>query len=465
MINYGESRDYIKKVRTKSGIIEEKSNETEDAEVIKLKEIIERLDKEVKNKSTKVNSKAVSRFEILGKNVDNNANRSSFLRRATSRGKEEKYDREFLLNIMKDEHIPANNLHLLTDNDSNLLSEEKDKYKKLANLMIEDPDIIVEKCFIREKKDKKEKKEKRDKKEEIGIYLFNCFSSRSKDVFLDENHFEQEKNRLLLNKLNDINFPKLEIRDSDNSNNNEAKNNNTQNTSQNSKNKYFRKKNEKIFYIPALIKIETAKDNIPSEIRRKKPTIKERSASVRMIKGKNRRRIEETKNKENNKENNKEKKKENTDEEEKKTQQFVPRRSAINSFALNEKNNNRNFWDPEIDGDILCFINHNIISIEDIYHKNINNENFEEKEIKPIDAKEIFTDENSDELFQLINTCRSKNSEENESSTEKSKHNHIHNKFSEFNDYCPKNANIIYRKDKATNEKLQFNDEIGRAHV
>ena len=449
MLNHGRSRDYVKKVRTKSGIIEQKSNDSEDEEVIKLKDIMEKLDKEVKNQTIKVNAKAVSKFTILGNNIDNNVNKSSFLRRTTSRGREEKYDREFLLNVMKDDHIPIlpRYLHLLTDNDSNLPLEEKNKYKKLANLMIEDSESVVEKCF------------KRDIKEKIELFLFDCFSRKSKDVFLDENHFEQAKNRLLLRKLNDINFPKLEITDSI-ENNNDLKNNILQNTTQNMnnhKNKYFRKKTKKIFNLPALIKIENINENIPIEIMKKKPLLKERSASVRMIKGKNKNKINQAKKNENSKE------KENSDKKERHTEHLTPRLSAINSFVINDKNNNKNFWDPEIDADILCFINHNIISIEDIYNNNIKNENLEEKDIKPIMAKEIFNEEDSDDIIQLRHTYRSKHSDENEdSSDEKSKHNHNHNhnKFSDFYDYCPKNAYVFYKKDKVKNESLQFNDDL-----
>lgn len=176
-----------------------------------------------------------------------------------------------------------------------------------------------------------------------------------------------------------------------------------------------------------------------------------------MIKGKNKNKINQAKKNENSKE------KENSDKKERHTEHLTPRLSAINSFVINDKNNNKNFWDPEIDADILCFINHNIISIEDIYNNNIKNENLEEKDIKPIMAKEIFNEEDSDDIIQLRHTYRSKHSDENEdSSDEKSKHNHNHNhnKFSDFYDYCPKNAYVFYKKDKVKNESLQFNDDL-----
>jgi hypothetical protein len=51
-------------------------------------------------------------------------------------------------------------------------------------------------------------------------------------------------------------------------------------------------------------------------------------------------------------------------------------------------------WEPDIDGDLLAYINHNIVKIEDIYNKGKENvfelkENLEE-EVKPIEAKEVF---------------------------------------------------------------------------
>ena len=55
-------------------------------------------------------------------------------------------------------------------------------------------------------------------------------------------------------------------------------------------------------------------------------------------------------------------------------------------------------WEPDIDGDLLAYINHNIVKIEDIYNKGKENvfelkENLEE-EVKPIEAKDVFFDIN-----------------------------------------------------------------------
>ena len=58
-------------------------------------------------------------------------------------------------------------------------------------------------------------------------------------------------------------------------------------------------------------------------------------------------------------------------------------------------------WEPDIDGDLLAYINHNIVKIEDIYNKGKENifelkEN-QDEEVKQIEAKEITYDANQSE--------------------------------------------------------------------
>ena len=69
----------------------------------------------------------------------------------------------------------------------------------------------------------------------------------------------------------------------------------------------------------------------------------------------------------------------------------------FNPFKKETKKTDDNFWDPEIDADTLSYINHNFISIEDIYNskgdeekkgKNNNLHNEEnEPNLIPIQAK------------------------------------------------------------------------------
>ena len=457
MKDYAKSRDYRQRA-SKSGIIEERS---EDDEIKKIKELLDKLDKEVKSHPIKINSKATSKFTILG---ENNVDRQnlSFMGRAGKGVNEDKNNREFILNFLNHDSLPIlpKDLHLLTDNDANQNISDDEKFKNLANLLIDNSDSVVERYFVR------------DSKEEVNLHLFTAFSRKSKDVFLDENQIEQEKNRLLLLKLNGVDIPTLNIIDKTeyeqkykikaaqyrenllknilkplNSNTSQANSNNAKNNKKENKEKlenkncvYFRQKDEKYFVMPTLIQY------IPPSNNNLRRTFKGRSSSMRKIKSKTKNEVFEQK------------------EKSGYSSPRTSRAAAINTLKKLEKEKNPNFWDPEIDGDTLSYINHNIICIEDIYNKNQKDyycENKKEKEIIPIETKEILSDyDGSSEEGKNLSKSLQKDlmdDDNNDTYGEKKK---IKNKFTEFNDYCPKLAKIKIKKDKKILQERAFNNDL-----
>ena len=452
MKDYGKSRDYRQRA-SKSGI-EERS---EDDEIKKIKEILDKLDKEVKSNPMKISSKATSKFTILGENNNILGQNVSFMGRTGKGINEDKNNREFLLNFLSHDNMPIlpKNLHLLTDNDANQNISESTKFKNLADLLIDNTDSVVESHFVR------------DCKERVNLSLFTAFSRKSKDVLLDENPIEQDKNRLLLLKLNNVNIPTLNIIDK---NEYEQKykikdmqyrenllknilkplnpineNNNKKENKENFENKnciYFRQKEEKYFVMPTLINyIPPSKENL------RKTFSKGRSVSMRKVK--------EKKNKDENSEQNE------------KVGYSSPRTSratSLNTLKKLEKEKNPNFWDPEIDGDILSYINHNIICIEDIYNQNKKDYNYnkKEKDIIPIETKEILNDNDNNDDDEIKNFRKSlkkdlMEDDDNDTGGEKKK---IKNKFTEFNDYCPKIAHFNIKKDKLKLQEKAFNNDL-----
>ena len=199
--HYGKSRFVRQKQSTKSSI---EDNTPEEEQLKKYREIIERLEGEFKNKSGKVKISSLyssSMMNTAGASKGNN--KSSYMRRTTSRTKEVLNDRDFLINFMNNDSMPIlpKNMHLLSDNDTNQSISDETKYKNLADLMIDDRETVVESHFTKNVDDK------------MILKLYTALSRKSKDVFMDEDHEEQSKNRIFLQKLNDINIPEHEIYD------------------------------------------------------------------------------------------------------------------------------------------------------------------------------------------------------------------------------------------------------------
>jgi hypothetical protein len=316
------------------------------------------------------------------------SNKSNFSSPTTSRIKEDMGDKDFLSNFMYiDDHsnILPKDMHLLTDNDTNQSISSQEKYKNLSNLMLDDKNITGLN-FIR------------SSEERIKLNLYVAFSKKSRDLFMNDNHPNRTKNQVLFHKINDMHIPKFEFKPSNAHNdaldknaldksigiesnnnlnsiserNNNEKNNNISNNNDKSKKEnkgeeennekeekkftecYFRQEKKGYFHIPSLAKIEA------------KPPPKKESKKQRIFLG-------------------------------------IKKLDNIFKKDNNNKRHDDIFWDPEIDADTLSYINHNFISIEDIYNKkNIdlkdkNNNPIipndeDEPNLTPIKAKEIFID-------------------------------------------------------------------------
>ena len=83
-------------------------------------------------------------------------NLSSNIRRTTSRTKETFKDRDFFINFMNEDSMPIlpKNMHLLTDDDTNQNIDNKTKFQKLADLLLEDKETVIENFFLKKVEDK-----------------------------------------------------------------------------------------------------------------------------------------------------------------------------------------------------------------------------------------------------------------------------------------------------------------------
>jgi hypothetical protein len=323
---HGKSNYSKQKENTKSVV---EKNE-QDEELKKYDGIINKLPLIVSNKDKSLsqmeNDYSTKRTPSLGKN------KSTLLRLTVSRTKDDRNDKDFLNTLMNNDRQPIlpKNLHLLSDNDTNQNISNTEKFKNLSNLMINDKESYIEKCFSRNTEDR------------LILELYTTLSREAKEIFLEEENMEKlAKKRLLLHKLNDIKMPKIAFNKNENNKEiekNIKKGNNNDNKEEEEEEDedecYYKQKEKGYFHIPNLVNLQ------------------------------------EYKMKEKNEE--------------------------------NIRFNNDIFWDPEIDGDTLSYINHNIIRIEDIYNseeksKNKNEgqkkeeilDNYDEDNICPIDLQEI----------------------------------------------------------------------------
>ena len=388
-------------------------------------------------------------------------NKSSYMRRTTSRTKEVLNDRDFLINFMNNDSKPfiPKNMHLLSDNDTNQSISDETKFQNLADLMIDDRETVVETHFMKNVDDK------------MIMKLYTALSRKSKDVFMDENHEEQSKNRVLLHKLNNIKIPIHEIHDpslKDDNENSEDNLSESEDSYKESENMSFNRNNN-------AIKRKTTKNN---------SNIKNNINSV-------------DNNNEINNKNDEEKEVDNCKLEFNKDCKYnkkgkknvikIPKLEPYNPYLEKyhssrfHKYRPKNEWDSEIDGDFLAYINHNIICIEDIYNKekvkDLNINNSREDEIKPVEAKEIFYDNNSVNQnksdYNTHNTYDNDNKDKKNKTLDNSQKKElsnideeednevkIKNKFCEFKDRHPNLIEISLTVDPTKQKQNIFHNEL-----
>ena len=144
------------------------------------------------------------------------------------------------------------------------------------------------------------------------------------------------------------------------------------------------------------------------------------------------------------------------------------------------KENNETFWDPEMDSDILSYINHNIIRIEDIYNSkenykndneqqknNINNEDLDEDKITAVNAQEIISSDSENEedednyiKDQLRINNKYSNTNEEEEIPKKSKI-----KFREFCGISPFQIEVSCQVDNEIVKEAQTNVDLREKHT
>ena len=451
--NFKKSRYFHKS--SKSG---KDDNNPEDQELKKYVDVIEKLNQLFPSHPRKDISGSLNPEAA----VESSNNFSSNIRRTASRTKEILNDRDFLINFMNDDTMPIlpKNMHLLTDDDTNLNIDDKTKFKKLADLLLDDKETVKESFFINTVEEK------------MILKLYTALSRKSKDIFMEENSDNKDnKKRILLHKLNKIEIPhfNIEDKDKDKDNINLPENpslnlninlelNDEQDDNDNSiLNKLKKKqKNESIQKISLSNSINIL-SGINSLGRKSKFLIKEKpqfssdckynkkNKSIKVIKIPS---LEYKPIKFHNK----------------KTKRFI---------TQPEKNEQ---WEPDIDGDLLAYINHNIVKIEDIYNKGKENifelkEN-QDEEVKQIEAKEITFDlsqsQNEDESdinatknksIDYANNAQTKRTLTNISDEEDTEIKNK-NKFCEYKDRLPKIIEISLSVEPEQKKMSDFNKEL-----
>ena len=323
----------------------------------------------------------------------------SNLKFTVSRTRDERNDKDFLINFMNKDStfslVSPNNLHLLSDDDRNKSITPTEKFKNLSDLMIDDRNSYSECYFIQNTEDR------------MILNLYSILGRKSKELFLEEGKKEKiEKTRMLLNQINNIKIPKFDFKQNDKSikgfNINdlgqsmkwqeEESNSNKSEEKKEFSNKeedecYFKQKEKASFLIPNLINIENYE---------KKKTF----------------------------------------------------------LRQNNKENYENYWDPEIDADTLSNINHNMIRIEDIYNKDEENKKEEEEDENDekkleISAEEILTSESESE---------EQNIREGKDGDEIPKKGKI--RFIEFYDVSPVQMGLSYIVDNKKVKEKNYNAEL-----
>ena len=256
-----KSKFSLPKENTKS-LLEKNYEEEEfkkyDAIITKFSQVVTNKNKSLSQAESEYSNK---RSPSLGKN-------KSLIKMTVSRTKDDRNDKDFLSTFMNNDALPIlpKNLHLLSDNDTNLSISNTEKFKNLSNLMIDDKETYSENCFIRNAEDR------------LILQLYTTLGREAKEIFLEEENSEKlAKKRLLFHKLNDIKIPKFEFnKPIDNISNTNIQNNEIEFDSENNQIKeeeknedekenenecYFKQKEKGYFHIPELINIKQYKKN------------------------------------------------------------------------------------------------------------------------------------------------------------------------------------------------------------
>lgn len=406
----------------------------DDEEFKKYDGYVSRLYQAVNNREKALshveNDFSANRSPSIGKN------KSNLIRLTISRTKDERNDKDFLSTLMNNDSLPIfpKNLHLLSDDDTNQSISNTEKFKNLANLMIDDKESYTDNYFVRNAEDR------------LILKLYTTLGRQAKKIFLEEGNSEKlERKRLLFHKLNDIKVPKFEfnkpLQENKTENNSTDRNNHKDNSElsiseeeenekdneENEENEekeeekeecYFRSEEKGYFHIPELIDVK--------EYQKKHENLKKKS-SLKLDNEINEKRLED----------------------------------------------NENYWDPKIDADILSYINHNIIRIEDIYNKeektknkneekNENNDymkDIDEDSVVPVNAQEVVSsdseEEDEDKIYikeQLKMNNKSAGLSDDDDETPKK--NRI--KFSEFCGISPIEVEVSYQVDQ---QKIRDEEE------
>ena len=174
-----------------------------EEELQKLQSVINQLKNTLNVKKDSFSINNISQYSIRSKSQG-----KSFNRRSISQTKDDKNDKDFFCDLLYNDDnqiLDYKKIRLLSEEEINENISKKEKYKKLAELMlmIEDDDNITEKKFIRNFNNN-------CNKDKMILNLYSSLGRKSKDLFLEENYEKRKQIQNYFRRINDIKLPRIE---------------------------------------------------------------------------------------------------------------------------------------------------------------------------------------------------------------------------------------------------------------
>ena len=193
----------------------------EQQELDNLNEILKNLKQEVFNNERNINPQ-LNKYSSMKRSKSTIYSQSNYTKPSLNKTKDDRIDKEFLSNFLYvDEKLPIlpQNMHLLSDNDTNQSISSKQKFRNLAKLMMDDKENVIEKNFIH------------NDEERFILHLYNALSKKSGKVFIETDKEKLNKLQLFFKRINGFKMPQININNNNSnlsSNSNEIKENNNE---------------------------------------------------------------------------------------------------------------------------------------------------------------------------------------------------------------------------------------------
>ena len=182
----------------------------EQQELDNLNGILKQLKQVVFNNERNINSQ-LNKYSSLKRSKSTGYSQSNYTKPSINKTKDDRIDKEFLSTFLYiDEKLPIlpENMHLLYDNDTNQSISSKQKFRNLANLMMDDKESVVDKNFIH------------NNEERFILHLYNTLSKKSQKVFIETDKEKLNKLQLFFKRINGFKMPNIYLNNNSNLNSN-----------------------------------------------------------------------------------------------------------------------------------------------------------------------------------------------------------------------------------------------------